>query len=173
MIDEPIHRELVDDSQQLTQFVTDYAQGFYEVEDICERYGFVNRAVLFHFVRSNAALSRLINQHKTAYESDDNVERRIRLKAGLAVERAISTIAHLVVQTETPIGQKIECFHKLLRAAGTDGPPPAPTRSGEGAEGVRFNLNFIFSDGSQQKISLTDATAPPIVLDHQPVEAEQ
>jgi hypothetical protein len=163
MLDEPIHRELVDDSQQLTQFVTDYAQGFYEVEDICERYGFVNRAVLFHFVRSNAALSRLINQHKTAYESDDNVERRIRLKAGLAVERAISTIAHLVVQTETPIGQKIECFHKLLRAAGTDGPPPAPLRGVEGG-GPSFTLNFIWSDGTKENVLTARPSAP--VIEH-------
>jgi len=170
MLDEPIHRELVDDHQQLTQFVTDYAQGFYDYDEICTRYGFVNRAVLFHFVRSNAALSRLINQHKTAYESDDNVERRIRQKAGLAVERAISTIAHLVTQTDTPVGQKIECFHKLLRAAGTDGPPPAPLRADQGGGGgTAFNLSIVFSNGENVAISTRGQQRQPEgeVLEHE------
>jgi hypothetical protein len=164
MLDEPFLRELVDDHQQITQFVTDYAQGFYDYDEICTRYGFANRAVLFHFVRSNAALSRLISQHKTAYESDDNVERRIRQKAGLAVERAISTIAHLVTQTDTPVGQKIDCFHKLLRAAGTDGPPPAPLRGAEGG-GPSFTLNFIWSDGTRENVLTARPSAP--VIEHE------
>lgn len=170
MLEEPAHPELLGDHQQITQFVTDYAQGFYDYDEICERYGFVNRAVLFHFIRSNAGLSRLISQHKTAYESDDNVERRIRLKAGLAVERSISTIAHLVTQTDTPVGQKIDCFHKLLRAAGTDGPPPAPLRAGDGGGGTAFNLSIVFSNGEGMAISAR-ATAPQIegeAVEHQP-----
>lgn len=163
MLDAPLHRELIDDRQQLTQFVTDYAQGFYEVEEICERYGFANRAVLFHFVRNNAALGRLISQHKTAYESEDNVERRVRLKAGLAAERLIPAIAQLVMQPDTPVGQKIDCFHKLLRAAGTDGPPPAPSVRGGDGGGPTFTLNFIWSDGTRENV-LTARPSP--VIEH-------
>jgi hypothetical protein len=164
MLEEPTHRELIDDQQQITRFVSDYAQGFYEVEEICERYGFANRAVLFHFVRSNVAVGRLINQHKTAYESEDNVERRVRLKAGLAAERLIPAIAQLVMQADTPVGQKIDCFHKLLRAAGTDGPPPAPLRADQGGGGPSFTLNFIWSDGTRENV-LTARPSP--VIEHQ------
>lgn len=170
MLEAPTHRELVGDDQLVAQFVTDMSQGFYDYDEICTRYGFVNRAVLFHFIRSNAAIDRLIARHKSAYESDDNVERRIRLKAGLSVERAISTIARLIVLPETPVGQKIDCFHKLLRAAGTDGAPPAPTRVDGGGGGTAFNLSIVFSNGENVAIS-AQMPRPQIegeVLEHAP-----
>ena len=166
MLDDPFPRELLNNDGQMTRFVADYAQGFLDYDEICERYGFVNRAVLFHFSRNNTALERLISQHRTAYESDDNVERRVRLKAGLAAERLIPAIAQIVMQPETPIGQKIDCFHKLLRAAGTDGPPPAPLRADQGGGGPSFTLNFIWSDGTKENV-LTARPSPPII-EHEP-----
>ena len=164
MFEPPTYPDLVVRDDMLMSFVTDMAQGIQEIETICARYGFINRAVLHHFTRNNPAVDRLIQQHKAAYDSDDNVERRVRLKAGLFVEEAMGHIAHLIVQTETPIGQKIECFHKLLRAAGTDGPPPAPLRADQGGGGPSFTLNFIWSDGTKENVLTARPSAP--VIEH-------
>jgi len=162
MLENPVPRELVNTEELLLKFVTDVAQGFYDWDELCERYGFVNRAVLFHFLRTTPSLEKLIHRQKTAYDSNENVEQRIRLKAGLSVENAIPHIAHLITQTSTPIGQKLDCFHKLLRAAGTDGAPPAPRFGDSGGSGPTFTLNFIWSDGTKENV-LTARPSPPVI----------
>lgn len=168
MLDEALYQELVRDEASLMSFVTDMAQGIQHIETICARYGFINRAVLYHFIDNNPAVARLIQQHKAAYDSDDNVERRIRLKAGLSVEATIHHMFNIIRADATPVSQKIDCFHKLLRAAGTDGAPPA-ARAGDmaGGGGPSFTLNFIWSDGSRENVLTARPIPPPVVIEHE------
>jgi hypothetical protein len=160
------------DDALIPPLIVDLAQGIHRYSVIAERYGF-SEGELLEYLRDNPAVRRLVRRHKASYESDEAVHKRIRLKAGLAVEETIEDMVALIRSETTPTGQKIDSFHKLSRAAGTDG-GGSEGRAADGDGATRFNLNFIFSDGSRQQISLTDPTvgdsprlAPP-VLEHEP-----
>jgi hypothetical protein len=168
-MEQPTYHEVMSDSELVMKFALDMAQGIFGLGVLAVRYGFVNRVVMLRFIQDNPYVQRLIQQYKAAYESDDAVERRVRLKAGLSVEALIPHIANLAGMKETPIGQRIECFHKLMRAAGTDGAPAQPSRfSGDGGSGgTTFTLNFIWSDG--RKETVLTGTQPPPVIEHEDV----
>jgi hypothetical protein len=100
-----------------------------------------------------------IRKYKAAFNSDLSVTDRVRLKAGLAAEDLIPYIALRCKSGDTPISQAIDGFHKLLRAAGTDG--PVNTASGaSGGGGTAFNLSIVFSNGENVKISAQPPAVP-------------
>jgi hypothetical protein len=114
------------DDELLTKFVIDCAQGIHRYSTIAERY---------------------------AFNSDLSVTDRVRLKAGLAAEDLIPYIALRCKSGDTPISQAIDGFHKLLRAAGTDGPVSGGANGTTGGGGTAFNLSIVFSNGENVKIS--------------------
>lgn len=164
-------RPITVDEELLEKFITDVAQGIYDYDTIGERYGLGDAAGVFWVLQNNPYIRRLAKRAKAAFDSDEAVDKRVRLKAGLAVERLIPQIADLVDKADTPTGQKIDGFHKLMRAAGTDGAVPAPTKWGEaGAAGPTFTLNFIWSDGRKEAVLTTVAPAAP-AIEHEAPEA--
>lgn len=146
------------EDELLLSFVLDMAQRIHRYSTIAERYGFGDEATLFQFLKDNEAIAKKIARYRVAFESDQAVPDRVRLKAGLAAEDLIHHIALRCKNADTPMSQAIDGFHKILRAAGTDGPPPQP-RAGDfsgGATGTTFNLAIVFSNGETAKITATN-----------------
>lgn len=152
------------DEELLPKFVNDIAQGIYDYDTIGERYGLGDAQGVYWVLENNPYIRRLAQRAKAAFDSDEAVDKRVRLKAGLAVERLIPQIADIVDRADTPTGQKIDGFHKLMRAAGTDGAVAAPTKWGEaGGGGPTFTLNFIWSDGRKEAVLTTVNPSPPLI----------
>lgn len=146
------------DDELLTKFVIDCAQGIHRYSTIAERYGLNDEATLMDYLTSHPAVRDQIRKYKAAFNSDLSVTDRVRLKAGLAAEDLIPYIALRCKSGDTPISQAIDGFHKLLRAAGTDGPVQGAGVQGGG--GTAFNLSIVFSNGENVKISAQPPSVP-------------
>jgi hypothetical protein len=141
------------DDELLTKFVIDCAQGIHRYSTIAERYGLNDEATLMDYLTTHPAVRDQIRKYKAAFNSDLSVTDRVRLKAGLAAEDLIPYIALRCKSGDTPISQAIDGFHKLLRAAGTDGPVSGGANGTTGGGGTAFNLSIVFSNGENVKIS--------------------
>ena len=142
------------DDDLVPGFVQDLAQGIHHKATIAMRYGLGTEANLLLYLQQHPVVLNQIRRHKAALNSDAAVTDRVRLKAGLAVEDLIPELTHIVRDGQTPTGQRIDGFHKLMRAAGTDG-NISNKGDEKGGEGTTFTLNFIWSDGTRESITGT------------------
>ena len=161
----PVILEVDDDL--LPGLVDDIAQGIHSHATVAMRYGLGSEAELLTYLKQHPVVLNQIRRHKAAHLSDGAVVDRVRLKAGLAVEDLIPELTHIVRDGNTPTGQRIDGFHKLMRAAGTDGNVAAVKDSG-GGEGTSFTLNFIWSDGTRESITGTRDSGGPKTIDQLP-----
>jgi hypothetical protein len=158
---------MIIDTDLLHRFVADMAQGIYPYDVIAERYGFGDWETMFNFLSEAPPVRKLIQQHKAAYESNDAVQDRVRLKAGLATEASIARVQNLIMDPQTPNGQVLAGYEALAKTAGTYGNPPVPKEwgGGGGTGGPVLNVNFIYSDGRRETLTampIIEATRPAI-----------
>ena len=140
------------DDDLVPGFVQDLAQGIHHKATIAMRYGLGTEANLLLYLQQHPVVLNQIRRHKAALNSDAAVTDRVRLKAGLAVEDLIPELTHIVRDGGTPTGQRIDGFHKLMRAAGTDG-NIATGKEGLTQGGPGLNITIQFSNGENIKIS--------------------
>lgn len=140
------------EDELLLAFVIDVAQNIYPYELIAERYGFASGAVMFEFIKNNEAIRKQIGRHRAAFGSDQGVQDRVRLKAGLGAEELVPYVTLRCKHPDTPFGQVLAGAEWLSKTAGTYG-QPAAARPGETGTGTKFNLAIIFSNGETTKIT--------------------
>src|SRR5262245_32723249 len=151
--DLPAVEEIED--ELLLKFVIDMAQGIHQYATIAERYGFGSEKVLWDFLHKHPAILNQIRRYKAAFESDQAVPERVRLKAGLGAEDLIPYLVLRLKQADTPLGQLIDGYHKLSRSAGTDGLPPVGKDGVPVGGGTVFNLAIMFGSKPEANLKLT------------------
>lgn len=145
--------------QVLWAFCTDVAQNVMSYREIATRYGFVDVPQLREFLVAQHAVRRKVKEIRAIYESDENVETRIRHLAGHAVLAALPGTAQIMLNPRNPDSTRLEALQKHARIAGVD-------RIGAGNEnnagmpvGGRFSVNIVFPNaGKVESFTTIDHT---------------
>ena len=153
---------VVEDSPQLMQaWCTDMAQKIHEYPVIAERYGFEDDQAMFDYLATRPTLRRRIRELRATWESDDNVETRVRRLAGHTVLEALPSTGAIMFNDALNPTVRIDALKAHARLAGIDAlPVAAGANAGMGGGGGRFSVQIIFgSTGQVETITTVDKPA--------------
>jgi hypothetical protein len=147
--------------QVLWAFCTDVAQNIHTYTQIALRYGFVDTDDLKRFLVKQVAVRKRIKELRAVWESDDNVENRIRTLAGHSVLTALPETARIMFNPRNPDNTKLDALKHHATIAGVFAPPRTSHNDGVGGPAAgRFSVNIVFSNaGRTETITTIDSTA--------------
>lgn len=108
------------------------------IPDILKRFGISPHE--FKLKLKDQMFRRAIQEAKTLWKSDLNVNQRIKLKASFLMEDSLLDIFKLIKNENSAATAKIEAFEKLMRAA--DLVPRSGKENGAVAAGFKININL-------------------------------
>lgn len=154
---------LLEDETLLHRFIEDVAQAIHPPETIAARYS-LSPQDMVGLIRANVELRRRIQARRAIWQSDDNIEGRIRKYAGTTLIEAMPTAGQVLFDKNSPAGIRLDTLKAFSRMAGVDGLPPGAKDNNAGPSGNQFVINMHFSDGQQPvRLSTTvvdEAAAP-------------
>lgn len=144
----------------------DLATKTHTYETIARRYGLGGVEDLFKFLRRHPGIVEDAKRLRATFQSDENVETRVRNLFLHATESLIPTMHNLVESAHTPTAARIDGFKQIQRGAGVDGAPRAADPRDPRQAGTPFVLNINFRNGQQTRIEGTtvldaDEIPPP------------
>jgi hypothetical protein len=156
----PATPPVVEDNDLLMQaWCTDIARAVHEPRTIAARYGFEDVAAMQHYVATHPAIERRIKELTAAWESDSNVETRVRCLAGHAVLEALPTTGRLMLDPLIAANTKVDALKAHARIAGVDIPPAVARDAQAGASPGqgKFSVQIIFaSTGKVENITTVE-----------------
>lgn len=141
-------------SLALWNFMVDVAQNIHDYETIATRYGFENGWVMTDFLKTHPEIRRRIKELRANFQSNENLQVRLRTLAGHALENAIPVTARIMLD-EGAKPQQLEALKHHARIAGVDG-LPAVGRDGVpmGGAANKFSVQIVFaSTGTVENFS--------------------
>jgi len=145
--------------QVLWAFCTDVAQNIMPYTQIALRYGFVDTDDLKRFLVRQNTVRKRIKELRAVWESDDNVETRIRTLAGHSVLAALPETARIMLNPRNPDATRLDALKQHAVIAGVNAPP----RVGHGDTGAtvgRFSVNIVFANaGKTETITTIEGNA--------------
>jgi hypothetical protein len=132
----------------------DLATKTHTYETIAKRYGLGGTQELLRYLSDHPGIVEDAKKIRAMFQSDQNVEGRVRTLFLHAAENLIPTMHNLVMDARTPVSARVDGFKQIQRGAGVDGTPRlAPGQQGTG--GTPFVLNINFKNGTQTRIAGT------------------
>jgi hypothetical protein len=153
---------LVETNPQVMQaFCNDVAQGIHEYATIAARYYFADTQAVLDYLKTKAAVRKRIKALRAVWQSDDNVEIRVRTLAGHSLLEALPSTSRVMFNEELNPSVRIDAMKAHARIAGLDSPPPA--QAGGGAVGGnRFSVQIVFSQAGTVE-TIKSADLPPVI----------
>lgn len=143
----------------LWAFCVDCAQNIMPYREIATRYGFVDVAQLKLFLLSQHAIRKKVKEIRAVYESDDNVEAKVKKLAGTAVLHALPEIAKIMINPRNPDPIRLDATTKIAKLAGMG---HAPQQGNGGSDGPgRFSVNIMFANGKTETITTIERQPEP------------
>ena len=136
----------------LFRFIEDIAQKVHPPETLAIRYGFASPADMVAYIARNPELTKKIKQFRAIWESDHNLETRLRLHSGHALEFALPETSALMMDKTVGAAVRLDALKAHSRIAGVDG---ASASGKDGATGPALTFNLTFSGGRVEHIIAT------------------
>lgn len=144
-------------------FCVDTAQGIHTYAEIAKRYGFESREAMHEFLVNRPVILRKIKELRAVWQSDDNLETRLRKLAGHSVMEAMPDTAAIMFDKAVTPGVRLDALKAHSRIAGVDG-LPAMGKDGAARQegGGKFSVQIVFSGaGKVETLSLREP--PPMI----------
>jgi hypothetical protein len=140
--------------QVLWAFCTDVAQNIMPYTQIALRYGFVDTHDLKQFLVRQHTVRKRIKELRAVWESDDNVETRIRTLAGHSVLVALPETARIMLNPRLPDATRLDALKEHATIAGVR------SSYGKGPDGAgptvgRFSVNIVFANAGKTETITT------------------
>jgi len=142
--------------QVLYAFCTDVAQNVHTYAQIALRYGFTDVAQMADFLRDQHVIRRRIKEYKAVWESDDNVQERIRKLSGHAVLAALPSTAQIMMDMKQPAATRIDATkqHAIMAGAQSTG-NAAAGMAGSGPQASKFSIQIMFASSGKTETFTT------------------
>lgn len=127
------------------------ASGIASVPEICKRYAMSPQD--FKRKLGDPMFRKAVREAKSLWNSDLNVQQRIRLKAAFLVEDSLLDIFAILKNEGGLAVNRLDAFKKLIEVADM-----TPKSKGEGTVNNGFKVNIILGDAPGERVTI-DATA--------------
>jgi hypothetical protein len=160
----------------LADWCQDVARGIYPPKVIARRYGFASDQAMFSVMKTNEALRQRIKAERIAWNSDTNLQTRLRIQYGLILSETAHENGRALFDPGTPVSARNDLMKTCAIIAGVHG-TPAQIRAGESAAAfgnaaAPFNVQIVFASTGQTETFATSVTAPVIAADTPVIDAE-
>lgn len=150
--------------QVLWAFCVDSAQNIMPYREIAQRYGFTDVPELRDFLLAQDQIRRRIKELRAVWNSDDNLEERIKKLAGHAVLAALPGTAQIMLNPRVPDSTRMESMRDHAKIAGVFN--NAWSRGGagpNGGEAGRFSVNIMFQNAGRVETITTVSHEPETI----------
>jgi len=151
--------------QVLYAFCTDVAQNVDTYATIAIRYGFTDVAQMADFLRDQHVIRRRIKEYRAIWESDENVQERIKKLSGHAVLAALPTTARIMLDPNQPAQTRLDAVkqHSIMAGSQATGNGAAAQGSG-GPQAAKFSIQIMFANSGKTE-TFTTIKAEPVEPD--------
>lgn len=150
----------------LHAMIGEVARGYQDIEDIAVRYGFDDAKALYDTIAASPALLRAIKQERAVWQSEENLERRLRVQHQLILHEAAHENAKPLFDPSTTVPQRVELMKAIAVVGGVHGMPGGGGRGMDGAadQAARWTIQMVFPNaGKVEEISLRPTPSPPTI----------
>lgn len=145
----------------LQAFCNDIARQIHPAAEIAARYGFADKRAARDWIDARPAVKRVIKELRAIWESEANLEGRIRAYAGHALLEAAPTNAQIMLDPTVHPTIRIDAMKAHAKIAGVDTLPAAARDGGGGVPGnAPFAVNIIFQQAGMVE-SIATVRPPP------------
>lgn len=155
----------------LQSWCTEVARGIQDIGQIATRYGFADAAAMYNFIAANEPIRKRIKAERTAWNTEENLQIRLRTLHGLALVEAVPENARPMFDPSTTVAQRVDLIKAFASVAGVNGMPNTgrPGAEGDGEGGPRWSIQINFQGaGKSEEIKLRPAFGGSEVIDGSP-----
>lgn len=144
-------------------FCVDTAQQIHTYAEIAKRYGFIDAAAMRDFLVNHPQILRKIKELRAVWQSDDNLETRLRKLAGHSVLEAMPDTAAVMFDKAVTPSVRLDALKAHARIAGVDGlPPVGKDGTPMGGSGPKFSVSIVFSRAGKVETMSLEPSPPEI-----------
>lgn len=154
-------------SLALQAFCNDVARQVHTPSEIAERYGFANARAAAAWIKARPPVQRAIKELRAIWESEENLEGRIRAYYAHAVLEAAPENARIMLDPTVHPSVRIDGLKEMSKVAGLVGAPGGGLVRDKNGNLVStggaapFAVNIIFQSTGQVESITTVAPPPP------------
>jgi hypothetical protein len=114
----PVEEQPTMSPQVLWAFCVDCAQNIMPYREVALRYGFIDVPQLRDFIGTQNQIRKKIKELRAVWNSDDNVESRVKTLAQHAVLAALPGTSQIMLNTRVPDNTRLEALRDHAKIAG-------------------------------------------------------
>lgn len=148
----------------LQSLIHELGRRLHPYDEIALRYGFSSVQALYRTMATNTAFRMAVKAERAVWDSEDNLERRIRVQHQLILHESAHENAKPLFDPSTTPSQRVELMKAIAVIGGVHGMPGGGGRGMEGAAdgGTRWTIQMVFPNaGKVEEIKLSAAPAAP------------
>jgi hypothetical protein len=158
IITPPIDEQPTMSPQVLWAFCVDCAQNIMPYRELSMRYGFIDVPQLRDFLTSQDQIRKRIKELRAVWNSDENLETRVKTLAGHAVLAALPGTAQIMLDPRKPDSVRMDAMKEHAQIAGLRSTGWGKGAGGPGGpEGGRFSVNIMFQNAGRVETITTVA----------------
>jgi hypothetical protein len=146
----PVEEQPTMSPQVLWAFCVDCAQNIMPYREVALRYGFIDVPQLRDFIGTQNQIRKKIKELRAVWNSDDNVESRVKTLAQHAVLAALPGTSQIMLNTRVPDNTRLEALRDHAKIAGLTNNSWGAGKAGPGGpEGAKFSVNIMFQNAGK------------------------
>jgi hypothetical protein len=146
----PVEDQPTMSPQVLWAFCVDCAQNIMPYREVALRYGFIDVPQLRDFIGTQNQIRKKIKELRAVWNSDDNVESRVKTLAQHAVLAALPGTSQIMLNTRVPDNTRLEALRDHAKIAGLTNNSWGAGKAGPGGpEGAKFSVNIMFQNAGK------------------------
>lgn len=118
-----------DDEARLRELAAGLAKGVEDPELLLTRLGFTSAD--YEELSQTRTFRNILNQAMSEWEGAGNTHKRIKLKAAINIEQALSSFYHAMVDGTEPLSSRVKAFEAVARVGGLGNPELVPQGAGQ------------------------------------------
>jgi hypothetical protein len=166
IITPPIDEQPTMSPQVLWAFCVDSAQNIMPYREIALRYGFMDVPQLRDFLVGQEQIRKRIKELRAVWNSDENLETRVKTLAGHAVLAALPGTAQIMLNPRVPDNTRLDAMKEHAKIAGlTNNSWGKGSTSPGGPEGAKFSVNIMFQNAGKVETITTVSHEPDAITE--------
>jgi hypothetical protein len=162
----PVEDQPTMSPQVLWAFCVDCAQNIMPYREVALRYGFIDVPQLRDFIGTQNQIRKKIKELRAVWNSDDNVESRVKTLAQHAVLAALPGTSQIMLNTRVPDNTRLEALRDHAKIAGLTNNSWGAGKAGPGGpEGAKFSVNIMFQNAGKVETITTVSHEPDAITE--------
>jgi hypothetical protein len=162
----PVEDQPTMSPQVLWAFCVDSAQNIMPYREIALRYGFLDVPQLRDFLVGQEQIRKRIKELRAVWNSDENLETRVKTLAGHAVLAALPGTAQIMLNPRVPDNTRLEAMRDHAKIAGLTNNSWGAGKTGPGGpEGAKFSVNIMFQNAGKVETITTVSHEPDVITE--------